>query len=512
MSVLPPPARLRSRFASGHARTASAQPLWQSVLAWLPLVVALVYAVGLLVNIGALLHAVYSSADASAVLSIAHSFPSTPSGAKVIYGDVQVLQVLAVLLLTRGLPAYRYVWELLPYVAGLVALGLVARTVRIVSGWWAAAMVMIALGCAGSYLLALQFDWGIHTPAYQDICVFGAVTPLLAWRGGSLGRSRWAWGLWLTLIIVIGSGAWSNDTLFLGGGLVPFAVSAAVTAWLAPQPVRRRLMYSAGTVVIGVVVGGEVLLSVARAIGVTTVPFHLQFAAYNQLLDHSGLLAQSLLVLLNANFGGVTLNLPGAFAFAGAVVVAVAIFLTYRAGRAQVSPLLADRWRTSARVDEPEELARVALLVYWITSAVVLSIGFVCTSAVVDIYGMRYVVSVAYAVIVVATVAIAAHPRARAVAALGVCVLAIGGCISIFRHDPENIAATAPNPTDGAALARWANAEHLHYGYASYWVAAPLSWLAQGQPDVYPVTACGATLCAYDNRISSWYTPQPHWA
>ncbi len=480
-------------------------------LQWLPLVPALVYCVGLIANFGAILRAVYSNADASSVLAIAQSFPSAPHGAKVVYGDVQILQVLAVLLVTRVLPAYRYVWEVAPWLVSLAAIWVVARVVRIVASRWAATIVMITLGCAGPFLLALQFEWGIHTAAYQDICVFGAVPALLALRGGTLGRSRRAWYFWLLLVVLVGAGGLSNDNLFVVGGLVPFVIAGAVTAWLAEGPVRKRVLYSTGLVVVGTLVLGEIATVIGRHAGITSVPFNLEFVQYSQILDHGGLLAQSLLYLLNGNFAGLTVNLTGAVAFAGAIVVVGAVCTAYRYGHRQIRPLLAFIPHSPPGRREPADLARVALTVYWVTSAVVLSVAFVFTSAVVDVFGMRYVVTVAYAVVVLAAVACAPRPWARNLFAFGVCVLVCGACISIFRHDLENSDRSFPKPADAAALEKWVHAHHLRYGYASYWDAAPLDWWSQSHLSIAPVQVCedAATLCAYDNRISSWYTPHP---
>jgi hypothetical protein len=484
---------------------------------WLPLVPALVYCVGLIANFGAILRAVYSSADASSVLYIAQSFPSAPHGARIVYGDVQILQVLAVLLATRVLPAYRYVWEVLPWVASLAAIWIVARVVRTVAGRWAATMIMITLGCAGPFLLGLQFEWGIHTAAYQDICVFGAVPALLALRGGTLGHSRRAWYVWLLIVVLVGAGGVANDNLFVIGGLLPFAIAGAVTAWLAAETVRKHVLYSIGVVVVGTVVLGEIALVVARHADITSVPFHLEFAQYDQILDHGGLLAQSLLYLLNGNFGGLTVNLTGAVAFAGAIVVVGAVYTAYSYGRRQIGPLVVSPLRASIphrspRVREPVELARLALTVYWVTSAVVLSVAFVFTSAVVDVDSMRYAVTVAYAVIVLAAVASAPHPWARYLIAIGACVLVCGACITIFRHDLEASDKSFPKPAVADALEKWVHAEHLRYGYASYWDAAPLDWWSRSRLSIAPVQVCAdaATLCAYDNRISSWYTPHPH--
>ena len=61
-------------------------------------------------------------------------------------------------------------------------------------------------------------------------------------------------------------------------------------------------------------------------------------------------------------------------------------------------------------------------------------------------------------------------------------------------------------------LQTFADGEHLTYGYASYWVAAPVTWETSEHLQVYPVLECPAPhgLCTYPvHVITSWYTPRP---
>lgn len=481
---------------------------------WLPIIPLLVYCAGMVVNFRGILHGVYGSADTTSILYIAQSLPNAPHGAQVVYGDVQVLQVLAFLLLTRVLPAYRYIWELAPWIASLVSVAIVARVVSLISGRWAAMAIMVTLGCGASYMLDLEFGWGIHAPAYQDITLFGALPALIGLRSGMLGRSRPAWYIWLLVAVLVGAGGLADDKLFLIGGFAPFVIAAAVTAWLAPRPARRRVLCSAAVITAGTLVGSVIALAIARGAGLTSVPFQTSFVQYNQILDHGGLLLESLVYLLNGNFAGLTVHSTSVVAFLAAVAVVVAVGVAYHHSHREARKLLA-LVPVTPRSREPAELARIAFTVYWATSALLLSLSFVFTSAVVDIFGMRYVVTVAYAVVMLAAVAAAPHAWARNLTAIGSCVLVCSAAISIFNHTLEADNATLPQPDEAAALQKWADANHLRYGYASYWDAAPLSWWTQSRPAVYPVLGCGnaannLTLCAYDNRLTSWYTPRPH--
>jgi hypothetical protein len=485
---------------------------WQ----WLALVPALVYVVVFFVRIGDILHEVYASSDVTGLLYLAQTFPSAPSGAKILYGHVQIWQVLGVLLSTRWLPDYRQIWEILPWVVSVVTLAMVARVVAMVSGRWAAMVVMVALGCAAPYLLALQFEWGVHTAAYADICVFGVLPPLMALREGRLGRSRAAWYIWLVLAVVVGAGG-LNDNLFVLGGLIPFLFASAVTVALTRTPTRTRVLWSAAAVTIGLVVAAKLADVLAQHAGVTeSSGFTPGFAPFNQLLFNAGLFLQALVYLFHGNFGGLPADAQGAIAVACAVVAIILLVVAYHYVRRQARALVPSLWTASAQTRDPQQVARIALTAYWASSTVLLGALWFFTTAPADVQSDRYLVTVAYAIVILAAVCCASTAWARNAATVAVCVLAIGGIVGVFHHGlyvatgESSAAPTWPEPADGAALADWAQAEHLTYGYASYWDAYPLSWWAHSRVGVFPVQACSNTLCSAGNQLDSWYQNQPH--
>jgi hypothetical protein len=452
----------------------------------------------------------YSSADVTSPLTITRSLLSAPASAKVLFGDHNVLQVSAFLAATHGLPGYRYIWELAPWVVSLVGIGFVARSVSLISGRWAGMVVLVAAGCAGPWLLQLQFSWGIHAVAYQDICLFGGVIALLVLRGGTLGRSRQTWWLCLLLVTIVGAGGIADDELFAVGGLLPFVITAGVVGWLARGQVRKRIWCSAGLVTVGAAILSEVARAVGHHLGIFAVPFPLAFVQYAAILNHGGLLVESLVYLFNGNFAGMYFYLSSALAFACAALVVAAICVACIYTRRQAALLLAAFPKQERRVREPQELARLALIMFWSVSAVTLSAAFVFTSAVQDIYGMRYVVPVAYTLVVIIAVAAAPRAWARNLVSASLCLLVCSAAVGIFNRSIEDSFSAFPHPADVSALEAWARAEHVTHGYASYWDAAPLTWWMQPDPAVYPVIACGTTLCPYDNRLSSWYTPRAH--
>jgi hypothetical protein len=481
---------------------------------WLPLAAASIFAVGFVANFGSLIHSIYGIADWSSILNIGQTMSAAPHGTTILITDIYLVGPLAFEWATQHLPGHRTLWELAPWLAGLISSAVLARAVGKASGMWASMVVFLVLACAGYALLKMQFQWDGHAETYETVCILGAFVAFLPLRGGMLGRSVQAWWLWLALAMLLMAGGIASDQLFLYAGVVPFLVAGGVVAWLLQGAARRRALLSLGVVTVGGAILGKIALAVATHEGVQHTVYQLWLAPYNTLLDHFGLIAQSTLTMLNGDFGGDTIALASLVAFAGAAVIVVSAYAAYRHSVAHGRALYA-RYRGQASVLDAHEMARVALTVYWSMSALVIMIAFVFSSAVYDVNGgQRYAVTLAYAIIVLVSVAAAPRRWARNLSAIGVSVLICSAAIGMFQHDLQNGSASFPQPSSAKALARWARSAHLKYGYASYWDAAPLSWWADSDVAVYPVGACQVgtvhTACAYGQRISSWYTPRPN--
>ncbi|MFI5302208.1 MAG: hypothetical protein ACHREM_29305, partial [Polyangiales bacterium] len=100
----------------------------------------------------------------------------------------------------------------------------------------------------------------------------------------------------------------------------------------------------------------------------------------------------------------------------------------------------------------------------------------------------------------------------RVVAVAVACVVVAGSVVSLAARDIASNPGHYPRHDFARFLSTLAQGEGLKYGYAAYWVAAPLTWESNMQVEVYPVAPCAAPagLCTYPwHEISSWYTPRP---
>ena len=91
---------------------------------------------------------------------------------------------------------------------------------------------------------------------------------------------------------------------------------------------------------------------------------------------------------------------------------------------------------------------------------------------------------------------------------MGTSVFAIS---AIYQTSTQSFASTAL--TQASLLARYARAEHVTYGFGSYWDSDYVTWTTRFKLQIYPVVECTPThgLCIFRTvYISSSYIPRPH--
>ena len=154
---------------------------------------------------------------------------------------------------------------------------------------------------------------------------------------------------------------------------------------------------------------------------------------------------------------------------------------------------------------------RLAFIVFWCSSLLLLSAAFVFSTLPVDINTARYLVGVLYAGAALGPVIARGRPRAETALVLGTCVFALSALTSMVNGANTQNANHFPSADLDRRIARVAEAHHLKYGYAGYWDAAPIMWATDFRLRVYPVLSCtqGDGVCRfYLHNVSSWYKPR----
>jgi hypothetical protein len=227
-------------------------------------------------------------------------------------------------------------------------------------------------------------------------------------------------------------------------------------------------------------------------------------AAADKIASNFKLWWQSIAVLGNGDFFGRDLSFSSGVTVACAALSIGAVVLLPQVGWREL--------RIQVATVSPAARARLAFMVFWCSSAVLLTAAFLLSATPVDIHADRYLVGLIYAAAAVIPAIAAGHSRSEAAVLAGTCIFALGGVISMGKGTVTRNTGGFLSTGDANQIARIAARDHLKFGYAGYWDAAPITWATNFRVQVYPVSICdqNAHLCRFDlHVISSWYTPCP---
>jgi hypothetical protein len=444
-------------------------------------------------------------ADAVSAPVIGQLFASAGPHASVVLGEFAWYATLLFELATKWLPLHREIWQAAPYVMALAGVALLAWSVWQLAGRFAASLTAVLLICAAPGTLRLLLSMTQHAPDWFCLALLGALLVLLERRASTLGPAVLA-ALAVVGGTIVGINA-ASDLLVVIAGLAPFAVAVLATHLLVRRPESlRALQVALGTLAVtgiawvltDVVMNG---LNVIPEPGLSTT----SLAGASQIATNFKLWWHSIAVLGNGDYFGRAASFTSGLAVLCAVLsIGAVVALPVVAWRE-----LRRRARTRAAQVAP---ARLAFILFWCSSAVLLSVAFLLSATPVDIHADRYLVGLVYAAAAVIPLIAAGRPVTQAVALVCTCIFALAGVISMAQGTVERNVSGFPSVAVADQIARIAARNHLKFGYSGYWDAAPITWASHLRVQVFPVSVCdqNARLCPFDlHYISSWYTPRP---
>ena len=447
-------------------------------------------------------------ADAVSAPVIGELFGSAPASAHVVLGEFAWYATLLFELATKWLPDHRQVWVLAPYLMALAGAGLTAWSVWQVAGRFAASLTAVLLICAAPPTLHLLLSMTQHAPDWFCLGLLAAFLVLLERRASTL-RPRVLVPAGLVVGVVVGVNA-ASDPLLVIAGLVPFVLAVIACYLLARTADSALTLKIAGATLVVVA-----LAWVGTAIAMSALDVGAEPGLHTNALASAGKLGanfrlwwQSVVVLGNGDYFARELTFTSGLAIACAVASIGAVVLLPRIGWGE----LRARWRDAlpATAGQPPP-SRLAFIVFWCSSAILLTASFLLSAIPVDIHADRYLVGLLYAAAAVIPVAAARRTVSQVVALIGTCLIALAGIVSLAQGVVTRNTSGFPPPELAGRVAAIAAAHHLGVGYAGYWDAAPITWASDFRARVYPVSVCdqGAHLCPFDlHFISSWYTPR----
>jgi hypothetical protein len=476
-------------------------PPWR----WAALPFGVAYLILLAVQFRGVVATTILDADAVSAPVIGQLFGSAPAHASVVLGEFGWYQTLLFELATKWLPAHRQIWEVAPYAMTLAGAGLAAWSVWQVAGRWAASLTAVLLVCAAPVTLRLLLSMTQHAPDWFCLGLLAAFLVLLESRASAL---RWRIVVPMTLVVgaTMGVNA-ASDPLVVIAGLVPFSMAllAGYSLVRGRDGLRALLLGGAALVVTGICLA--ITLVVVAALNVSREPgLHTTaLATGDKIASNFKLWWQSIAVLGNGDFFGRGLSFTSGLAVACGLLSIGAVVLLPRMGWRELS-IRANRTAT------PAAAARLTFMVFWCSSAVLLSAAFILSATPVDIHADRYLVGLIYAAAAVIPAIATGRLVTEAAVLAGTCIFALSGVISMAQGTATRNTEGVPATRVVDQIARIAGEHHLQIGYAGYWNAAPITWATHFGVQVYPVSICdqGAHLCRFDlHFISSWYTPRP---
>jgi hypothetical protein len=359
---------------------------------------------------------------------------------------------------------------------------------RVADGW-AAGITATVLVCASPPTLHLLLSMTQHGPDWFCCALLAAELVVLVRCAADLSRRRLA-ALSLVVGILVGVDG-ASDVLVTIAGLAPFVVALLAAHLLARTRHTGRALGWAGATLVVVAVGWIATALLMSAWNVAPEPGldTTKLAGSAQIATNLGLWWRGIVALGNGDHA----------AHAPALVACVPVI-----GGRELARGIGGRTRTRLAPD------RLGLVVFWVASALALTVAFVFSGLPVDLHADRYLVGVVYAAAALLALG-AARPWARRAVTAGACLCALSAIAALSTGAYTRNAGRFPSTGLSAQVLRVARAHDATVGYAGYWDAAPIMWATRLRLRVYPVSVCdqGQRLCRFDlHVITSWYRPR----
>lgn len=460
------------------------------------------YGLLFLIHLPQVLTVTWRNSDVAIVAVIAHGLDSGSTLGSVVIGNRPLYEEILGLTLTGWLPLARQIWLIAPLLWDLAGLGALGWAAHRALGRRAALLSVVAVACVGQMGRQYVLSWDFHDLPQFHALLLSAALVYAARLDHPLRRPAVVCGA--LVLGVLGAFPLASDTLFIFSGLVPL-LGGAVGLLLARRDRRSVEVLGLALLVIGLNVGlAQVLTHVMVGAGFTHSPITLTPTPLAQIPATASLLLQGLTNIGGGDFLAIAPDGHGLLAVTRGCLVLVGLGAALLLGLRVLGRIL------RRRAASGEEVAYTA---FW-TVALFVGLGVYLASGVaVDYLSGRYLLAPYIAIPALLGALVRAPGRlgriGRPLALGGVGAFALCGALAL-PASATGQPGLAPGPDAARALARFARAEGVRVGYASYWAAIALSWETHFRLGLRPVIACGsAQLCPGNLTATGWYVPRP---
>lgn len=496
---------LPARGVNPRAVAAALVRNWRTLLWLTPAILALAYGLVVLAEFRSIIGQIYLNSDSAAAPVLGHLAGEAPAGALVVLGNHPWYEEFLFLRLTSGLPDYRQLWDVAPLLWSLLGLALLGWTTARALGRSAGLLAVSAVVCVGAFgrIVFLTFDW--HGLSVVHTVVIAAALVWLTPRAAAF--SWWRIGSMAVVLGLIGVLPAASDQLFVFWALIPMVVTGLAVAWRGAGRVRARMAAFAIVAAAISLVGGALVAHAMRAGGVVGYPFAFTLVPAGSVVNNVLLTFESYMYIAGGYFFGSSTSVSAWAVFASGVLTLAALVLVLVEVRRCVASAA-----PRPPAGDPAVGARFAYIAFWATALMTTTAVYLATSAPVDTNGGRYLLAGYVAIGALLPLLATRGLGWRLAVTAGISVFALS---AIYQLLQQSFAVTGPTlgPVQAAALTRYAQQEHVSYGYTGYWDAVELTWETRFRLQVYPVTECVPathSLCAFPVvKISTWYTSHP---
>lgn len=481
---------------------------WRSLGWWLACVAIAAGVANLIVLLAqghALIRGLALNADNSSTFSVPALAGEAPAGAVINLGNHPWYEPWWFMRLTAGLPGYRLLWEIAPFVWYLLGVAVVAAGV-----WWVLGRVQ-ALICAVVLLATSEAMRAVvYVPESHVLIVFHTgvlcATLVFVYRRSVERRLAWRTLLALAVPLVLITGAGLTDQLLIPSGLAPFVLAPLLC--LLRFRTRAWMVLSAFALLTGALSALLALLlaHVMQEEHVVHTLFPIAFVSIETVFSYTENLIGAMASLGGGSFFALSVSGADLFTFAVGVLIFGALVAVLRA-----------LWRRATAISLAGEAltaqqgSREVFVAFWGSVLVLGLASFLLTTLGNNPINYRYLVGVWVALAallgLLCTTTVTRNLMLVAVAAFA------GLTVRAEIEEGVGSLGVGPSPALVSRIALVARDFGASTGYTGYWDAAPMTWESHLRIKAYPVQACGSRsgLCPFDGiQISSWYTPRPH--
>jgi hypothetical protein len=466
------------------------------------------YAALLAAELPALITHTWWSADSGAAGVIAELYRHPPAGQYIVLGNHGWFETLSFDLLTRGLPAHRLLWYVVPVAVWVATLALIGVAAARAFGRYGAALAVAGLLCLAPTGLMLVFQPTAHTGVVFHAAVLVAVA---AWV---LPKIR-TLPLPLTLGVGVLVGAFTGlaiagDLIALVWAVLPFVVAVGVCAMRGPVAAAARAMGFGLAALTGMLISSSLLTAIMHSAG-----FRVDELAQSELMRfvHPDALGANAAMMLNelaypvgGDFFGQRIDSAGYIELlSGGMLLlagAAGVLAVYR------SAVAAGQRRIGGNADEVSP--RLVYVAFWSTCLGVGLLMFVLSLQ--QSGGSRYLLGPVVAIAALLPVVAARGRDWRMAVGAGLTVMALAGFVRLDTRPLPYLPTNVPlAQRDMTALTRFAHRYHVTSGYASYWDAVTITWHTRFAVNLHPAIHCGREMYCplyHADSFTAAYTPR----